>query len=87
MEIRLDCEETMKKETVGRLAKLAGMLKAPKLTYILRHPMKGPRNLLALRGAKSLLKTKGAAITTAAVAATAVAAPLTLKIFRKGKKG
>lgn len=66
----------MKKRTMGRIAKWALMAKAPRLTYLLRHPLKGPRNLLALRGAKSLLKTRGAALTAAAVATTAVAVPL-----------
>jgi len=75
----------MKKKTLGRVAKFIGTVKAPKLTYFLRHPLKGPRNLLALRGAKSLLKTNSTAITAAAVAATAVvAAPLTVKALRKG---
>lgn len=72
----------MKKKTMGRIAKLALMAKAPKLTYLLRHPLKGPRNLLALRGAKSLLKTRGAAITAAALATTAVAVPLVMRSGR-----
>ncbi len=66
----------MKKKTLGRMAKLAATMKAPRLTYVLRHPIRGPRNLLALRGAKSLLKTRGAAVTAAAMATTAVAVPL-----------
>lgn len=74
----------MKKKTLGRIAKLIGTVKAPKLTYLLRHPVKGPRNLLALRGAKDLLKTNRTALAAAAVAATAaVAAPLTVKALRK----
>ncbi|MDZ7778514.1 MAG: hypothetical protein U5R14_01070 [Gemmatimonadota bacterium] len=51
------------------------------LKYLLRHPFTGTRNLLALRGARSLVTRKSAAV-TAAVAATAVAVPLAL---RKGK--
>ncbi|UCC26702.1 MAG: hypothetical protein JSU98_06245 [Gemmatimonadales bacterium] len=66
----------MKKKTMGRLLKVGLMMKAPKLTYLLRHPIRGPRNLLALRGAKSLLKTRGAAVTGAALATAAVALPL-----------
>lgn len=73
----------MKKKTAGRIAKLAGMLKAPKLTYLLRHPVKGPRNLLALRGAKSLMKSRGGVFAAAAMATTAVAAPLAVLARRK----
>ena len=75
----------MKKKTLGWMAKVAGMVKAPKLTYFLRHPIKGPKNLLALRGAKSLMKTKGAAFTAAAVATTAVATPLVMA-FKRNRK-
>lgn len=71
----------MKKKTVGRMARFAGMLKAPKVTYLLRHPISGSKNLLALRGAKSLLKTRGAAMTAATVA-TAVAAPFAIKALK-----
>lgn len=71
-----------KTKKLGRMAKFAAMVKAPRLTYLLRHPIKGPRNLLALRGAKSLLKTRGAAVTAAAVATTAVAVPLAVKAMK-----
>lgn len=76
----------MKKATLARMAKVVGFFKAPKITYLLRHPIKGSRNLLALRGAKSLLKTKGAAVTAAAVATTAVAAPLAAKALNKSSE-
>jgi len=72
----------MKKRTLGRVAGLAAAVKAPRLTYVLRHPIKGPRNLLALRGAKSLLRTRGAAVTAAAAATTALALPLAMRFFR-----
>ena len=71
-----------KAKTMGRFATLLGMIKAPKLTYLLRHPIKGPKNLLALRGAKSILKTRGAAVTAAAVATAAVATPLAVKALK-----
>lgn len=71
-----------KAKKFGRLATIAGMIKAPKLTYLLRHPLKGPKNLLALRGAKSILKTRGAAVAAAAVATAAVATPLAVKAFK-----
>lgn len=73
----------MKKKTLGRIAKYVAMVKAPRLTYVLRHPINGPRNLLALRGAKSLLKTRGAAVTAAALATTAVAVPLAVKAMKE----
>lgn len=72
----------MKKKTFGRIARYAAMVKAPRLTYVLRHPINGPRNLLALRGAKSLLKTRGAMVTAAALATTAVAVPLAMRAMR-----
>ena len=52
------------------------------LKYLLRHPLKGTRNLLALRGAKSLVTKRGAAV-TAAVATTAVAVPVAIWAARK----
>jgi hypothetical protein len=73
----------MKKKALGRMARFVATLKAPRLTYLLRHPLRGSRNLLALRGAKSLLKTKGAAVTAAALATTAVAAPLAMKVLKQ----
>jgi hypothetical protein len=71
----------MKKKTVGRVARIAATLKAPRLTHLVRHPIKGPKNLLALRGAKSLIMTRAAAI-TAAAATTALAVPLAVKAWR-----
>ena len=72
----------MKKKMLGRVARFFAMVKAPKTTYLLRHPIKGTKNLLALRGAKSLMKTRGAKVTAAAVATTAVAAPLAVKALK-----
>lgn len=71
-----------KAKIIERFATLVGMVKAPKLTYLLRHPIKGPKNLLALRGAKSILKSRGAAVTAAAVATAAVATPLAVKALK-----
>jgi hypothetical protein len=53
------------------------------LKYLVRHPLKGTRNLLALRGAKSLVTKKGAAM-TAAVATTAVAVPVAMWAVSRG---
>lgn len=71
----------MKMKSLRRVARFVAFVKAPKLTHVLRHPIKGPRNLLALRGAKSLLKTRGAAL-TAAAATTALALPLAVKALK-----
>lgn len=73
-----------KKKTVGRVAAVLAYVKAPKLTYLIRHPLRGTRNLLALRGAKSLLTSRPAV--TTAVAAGVVAAPLVAKaLIRKSQ--
>ncbi len=64
----------MKKKTMMKtLVATAAVVKAPRTSYLLRHPLKGTRNLLMLRGARSLLGTRKAAVTAAA----AVAVPVT----------
>ena len=68
---------------IGKLTSLMGYAKAPKTTYLLKHPIKGPKNLLALRGARSLLEGKGAAIAGAGLAIGAAAIPLALRIKRR----
>lgn len=75
----------MKKKTLGRMAMLLAYMKAPKVTYLARHPLRGTRNLLAIRGAKSLLKSRGAVV-TAAVATTAVAVPLAVLAMTESSK-
>ena len=72
----------MRKKTLGRTARIAAMLKAPKLTHLVRHPIKGTKDLLALRGAKSLMDTRGVKMTAAAVATAAMAVPLAVKALR-----
>lgn len=69
---------------IKKLTSLLGYMKAPKTTYLIKHPIKGPKNLLALRGARSLARTRGAAI-AAGVAAGAAAIPLALLARRKIK--
>ncbi len=61
------------KKAMKTLAATVAVVKAPKTSYVLRHPLKGTRNLLMLRGARSLLATRKAAVTAAA----AVAVPVT----------
>lgn len=40
---------------IDRLAKLVAYKKAPKATYVLRHPVKGTKALVAAKGAKALV--------------------------------
>ena len=68
---------------IAELTSLLGYAKAPKTTYLLKHPIKGPKNLLALRGARSLLRTRGAAIAATGLAVGAATIPLALRIRKK----
>ncbi len=56
-----------------KIATTFAFMKAPKTTYLFRNPKKGPKNLLALRGAKSLLKSNGAKVAAGLAAAVPVA--------------
>ncbi len=67
-----------------KLTSLLGYMKAPRATYLAKHPVKGPKNLLALRGARSMLKTKGAAV-TAGIVAGAAAIPMAILARKKMK--
>lgn len=40
---------------IGRIATLVGYSKAPKATFVLKHPIKGTKMFLAARGAKGLV--------------------------------
>lgn len=40
---------------IGRIANLVAYKKAPKATYVLKHPVKGTKALFAAKGAKGLL--------------------------------
>jgi hypothetical protein len=40
---------------IGRIATLIGYSKAPKATYVLKHPVKGSKAFLAARGVKGLV--------------------------------
>lgn len=40
---------------INTLAKLVAYKKAPKTTYVLRHPVKGTKALVAAKGAKALV--------------------------------
>lgn len=39
---------------IGKLANLFAYKKAPKATYVLKHPVKGTKALLGMKGAKAL---------------------------------
>jgi hypothetical protein len=72
----------MKKKRLA-LKAVAGM----KVTkYLLRHPVRGTRNLLALRGLRSLVMTKRAAVVAVAAATTAVAVPLAVRASRNSER-
>jgi hypothetical protein len=40
---------------IGRIATLIGYSKAPKATFVMKHPVKGTKAFLAARGAKGLV--------------------------------
>jgi hypothetical protein len=40
---------------IGKVATLVGYKKAPKATFVLRHPVKGTKAFLAARGVKGLV--------------------------------
>jgi hypothetical protein len=40
---------------IGKVATLIGYKKAPKATFVLRHPVKGTKAFLAAKGAKGLV--------------------------------
>jgi hypothetical protein len=40
---------------IGKIANLIAYKKAPKATYVLKHPVKGTKALLAAKGAKALV--------------------------------
>jgi hypothetical protein len=75
----------MRKQAAVRIGKILGWVKAPRLTYLIQHPVKGPKNLLALRGAKALLTTRTAKVAAAAVATTVVALPMVAKVVRNAR--
>lgn len=56
---------------LGKLANVIAYKKAPKATYVLKHPVKGTKALLAAKGAKSLV-TGRTGLVLGAVAAVPV---------------
>lgn len=63
---------------IGKLTKLFAYKKAPKATYMLRHPVKGTKALLAAKGAKGLVTGK-----TGAVLGTMAAIPVGIWASRR----
>lgn len=43
---------------VGKLATLIGYRRAPKATFMIKHPVKGAKLLVAAKGAKALVTTR-----------------------------
>lgn len=64
-----------------KIATMIGYAKAPKATFVVKHPVKGTKALLAAKGAKGLLTTRAGATLGALVAL-----PLTL-LAVKGMRG
>jgi hypothetical protein len=56
---------------IGKLATIVGYKKAPKATFVLRHPVKGTKAYLAARGLKGLV-TGRSGMVLGAVAAVPV---------------
>jgi hypothetical protein len=46
----------------NKLARFVGYAKAPKATYMLRHPVKGAKALVAVKGARGLVTTRAGAV-------------------------
>ncbi len=66
---------------LNRIARFVGYAKAPKATYMLRHPVKGTKALLAAKGAKGLVTTRaGAAL------AGMVAVPVGVAAIRRRRR-
>jgi hypothetical protein len=63
---------------LSRIATLVGYAKAPKATFIIRHPIKGTKALLAAKGAKGLFTTRAGA-----TLAGMVAIPVGVMAFRR----
>ncbi|TVP45984.1 MAG: hypothetical protein EA350_07990 [Gemmatimonadales bacterium] len=67
---------------LSRIAKLVGYAKAPKATFMVRHPIKGTKALVAAKGAKGLFTTRaGAAL------AGMIAIPVGMMALRRRRNG
>jgi hypothetical protein len=53
---------------IGKLATIVGYKKAPKATFVLRHPVKGTKAFLAARGFKGLVTGRTGMVLGAAAA-------------------
>ena len=51
-----------------KISTAVGYTKAPRTTFLLKHPFKGTKALLAAKGLKGLVTTRSGAALTAAVA-------------------
>lgn len=63
-----------------KIATMVGYAKAPKATFVAKHPVKGTKALLAAKGAKGLFTTRAGALI-----GTVVALPLGFLAARKIK--
>ena len=53
---------------LGRIATLVGYTRAPKATFLIRHPVKGTKALVAAKGLKGLVTTRAGATLGAMIA-------------------
>lgn len=53
---------------IGKIANLMAYKKAPKATYVLKHPVKGTKLFLAAKGAKGLVTGRTGAVLGAVAA-------------------
>lgn len=51
-----------------RIATMVGYAKAPRATFVAKHPVKGTKALLAAKGARGLFTTRAGALIGAAIA-------------------
>ncbi len=73
----------MKRQVANRVLSAVGYARAPKATFLLKHPPKGAAALLAYRVARRAAPRRR---TLAAATATAVVVPLALRTLRWGSR-
>ena len=69
---------------IKKIATMVGYAKVPRATFVMKHPVKGTKALLAAKGLKGLVTTRAGAVLGAAVALPVV---LALASRGNGKQG
>lgn len=67
---------------LNRIATLVGYARAPRTTFMLKHPVKGTKALIAAKGVKGLVTTRAGAALGAMVAL-----PVTILALRNLNRG